>query len=62
MEPEIAVYLRNMNDEELGLFWMVASESVRLWIKDELVIRAQARGEVPVTRQVAVKNSQVAAA
>ena len=61
MEPEVAVYLRNMNDEELGLFWMVASESVRLWIKDELVRRAQARGEVPVTRQVA-KTAQVAAA
>ena len=49
METDFTVYLAAMNDEQLGLFWIVASERARLWIQGELVRRAEARGEMPVT-------------
>jgi hypothetical protein len=48
MDTDFTVYLANMNDEQLGLFWIVASPRAKAWIQGELVRRAAARGEAPV--------------
>ena len=60
MENDYTTYLTAMTDEQLGLFWVIASERARQWIQGELVRRAAARGEVPV--QVRDERSVVAAA
>ena len=64
MENDYTTYLSAMNDEQLGLFWVVASERARQWIQGELVRRAAARGEVPVQvrdRVATGRNTVVAA-
>ena len=48
MDADVTKYLGNLNDEQLGLFWIIASASARTWIADELVRRARARGEVVI--------------
>jgi len=66
MDTEFSVYLAAMNDEQLGLFWIIASERARQWIQGELVRRAQARGEIPVTssprEQLVAERAAVVAA
>ena len=66
MDADFTTYLAAMNDEQLGLFWIVASERARQWIQGELVRRAQTRGEIPVasaTRErVLADRAAVAAA
>jgi hypothetical protein len=46
MDTDVTKYLGNLNDEQLGLFWIIASASARQWIAGELTRRAKARGEV----------------
>ena len=48
MDSDVIKYLGNLNDEQLGLFWIIASEAARKWIAGELVRRAQDRGEVVI--------------
>ena len=48
MDSDVIKYLSNMNDEQLGLFWIIASEGARKWISGELVRRAKDRGEILV--------------
>ena len=66
MEADYTTYLAAMNDEQLGLFWIIASERARQWIQGELVRRAEARGEIPMsspTREhLVAERSAVAAA
>ena len=50
-DTDYTTYLAAMNDEQLGLFWIIASERARKWIQGELVRRAVARGEMPVQTQ-----------
>jgi len=58
MEADFTVYLAAMNDEQLGLFWIVASPRAKEWIQGELVRRAAARGEVPVASQAAERSTE----
>jgi len=62
MDTDYTVYLAAMNDEQLGLFWIVASERARQWIQGELVRRAVARGEMPVTTAGRDRNERPAIA
>ncbi len=48
MDSDVTKYLGNLNDEQLGLFWIIASESARKWIAGELTRRAKERGEVVI--------------
>jgi hypothetical protein len=57
MEADFTVYLANMNDEQLGLFWIVASPRAKAWIQGELVRRAAARGEAPVSATAAQRTN-----
>ena len=56
MEADFTVYLSAMNDEQLGLFWIVASPRAKQWIQGELMKRAAARGEAPVSVTVAERS------
>ena len=56
METDFTVYLSAMTDEQLGLFWIVASPRAKQWIQGELVRRAAARGEVPVSTTTAERT------
>jgi len=56
MENDYTTYLASMNDEQLGLFWVIASERAKQWIQGELVRRSAARGESTVQ----VRDHQVA--
>jgi hypothetical protein len=48
MDSDVIKSLSTLNDEQLGLFWIIGSEAARKWISEELLRRAQARGEVVV--------------
>jgi hypothetical protein len=58
MDADYTVYLANMNDEQLGLFWIVASPRAKAWIQSELMRRAAARGEAPVSTTAAERNER----
>jgi hypothetical protein len=62
MENDYTAYLAQMNDEQLGLFWIIASERARQWIQGELVRRAAARGELPVSARSSVPTDRSAIA
>lgn len=48
MDSDVIKALGTLNDEQLGLFWIIGSENARKWISEELVRRAQARGETVI--------------
>ena len=52
MDADFTTYLSMMNDEQLGLFWIIGSERAKKWIQEELVRRAVARGEIPVNNSI----------
>lgn len=60
MDSDVIKYLSIMNDEQLGLFWIIASEGARNWISGELVRRAQARGEVMVDSKETQRSAAAA--
>jgi hypothetical protein len=48
MDSDVTMYLAGMTDEQLGLFWIIASKAAREWITGELARRAVERGDVLV--------------
>jgi hypothetical protein len=62
MEADYTAYLTKLNDEELGLFWIIASPKARQWIKEELIRRAGARGELPGSQTMQSSSREAVAA